>query len=279
MPSGSKKCKDSQSVQAVSLVVPPFIEKDPVLWFMILEAEFTSKHVTSDTAKFNHLLTRLPTDITIALRDLIITSCSSDRYNCLKNAVIKRVTPSDKTRLHKLFTGLQLGSSKPSALLLEMRGLLQGSCMDESLLRELWLQRLPDNVQAMLSLAKSQSLSEIADIADVIMDRFTGPPGPSSSSVSLPNANPTSDLAIHAIDTASPPSTNVLVSEIAALRQEVQRLKLHRCQRDSLSRSPSPSRRRTRRPICRYHARFGRAARNCVKPCSFSVQGKGQADT
>ncbi|CAH8465108.1 unnamed protein product [Dicrocoelium dendriticum] len=274
MASVSKKCEDSQSVQALSLVVPPFIEKDPVLWFMILEAEFTSKHVTNDSAKFNHLLTRLPTDITLALRDLIITSCPPDRYNSLKNAVIKRVTPSVKSRLHKLFTGLQLGSSKPSALLLEMRGLLQGLHMDESLLRELWLQRLPENVQAMLSLAKSQPLSEVADIADDMMDRFTGPPCPSSSSLRSPDVGFTVDPSVQTIGTATPPSTGELLAEIAALRQEVQSLKLHRHQRDSPSRSPSPSRRRTRRPICRYHTRFGRSARNCIKPCSFPVTRK-----
>ena len=52
--------------------------------------------------------------------------------------------------------------------------------IDSSLLRELFLQRLPANVQMILALADSMSLDKLAEMADRIMDAAT----PTISSVS-----------------------------------------------------------------------------------------------
>ncbi|KAF8563102.1 hypothetical protein P879_11958 [Paragonimus westermani] len=55
--------------------------------------------------------------------------------------LIRRVTPSEKTRLQQLFSGLPPGDRRPSTPLREMQQFLGGSHVDESLL---WMQRLPE---------------------------------------------------------------------------------------------------------------------------------------
>lgn len=106
-------------------------------------------------------------------------------------------------------------------LLLEMRGLLHGLYIDESLLRELWLQRLPESVQTMLSLAKSQPLSDLAEIADDVLQQFTEPLCASSSVFPSTNTQRTDLADTPYADSINRASTQELLLEIATLRREV----------------------------------------------------------
>ncbi|CAH8514081.1 unnamed protein product [Dicrocoelium dendriticum] len=252
--------KVESMLSVVSLSVPPFWDMDPVLWFAHLEAEFYNHRITSDYAKYCKLLSYLPKEISMQVRDVIISQ-TENRYEALKEATIKRVMPSEKVRLQQLFRDLQLGDKLPSTLLREMQQLLGSSTMDETLLRELWLQRLPENTQAILATVSSVSLTQLADLADRVIERSQ--PQADASKMNAVASQGTSITGLQS-------TIEALQAQVATLSRQVQQLTMTR-RRPSRSKSPfKRSQSSNRQASCWYHQRFGTAARKCVKPCNFA---------
>ncbi|XP_064470258.1 uncharacterized protein LOC135385010 [Ornithodoros turicata] len=158
-------------------------------------------------------------------------------YDALKTALTRRTTASEQVRLRQLLTAEVLGDRRPSQLLRRMQQLLgdRASAVDESILRELFLQRLPNTVRMILTTSSTVSLEALAEIADKIMD--------------------IAPLAISVVSSSTAPVTPTL-ADFQALRDEEARLttevstSLHLSHRP---RSPRPrsSRRvgRRRRPL------------------------------
>ncbi|KAA3675094.1 heat shock 70kDa protein 1/2/6/8 [Paragonimus westermani] len=120
---------------AVTITVPQFLDMKLALWFIYLEAEFCNQRITAGQAKFSQLLARLPKEVTVQVHDLLLNLPTEHGYEALQEAVIKRTTPSDRSRLQQLFRDLQLSDKRPSDLLLQMQRLLGPPSMDEALLK------------------------------------------------------------------------------------------------------------------------------------------------
>ena len=152
----------------------------------------------------------------------------------------------------------ELGDCKPTQLLRKMQQLLSGrKPIDNSLLRELFLQRLSSNVQMILASADDMDIGKLTEMADRIMDAGT----PTVTAVSTS----TEDDHIRKI-----------------FHKEVN--KQHRSRPRSLSNSNRESRNRSRRrftsrgrsfnrqvkqnDVCWYHMQFDENARKCRPPCS-----------
>ncbi|XP_064469681.1 uncharacterized protein LOC135384407 [Ornithodoros turicata] len=179
---------------------------------------------------------------------------------------------SEQKRFQRLLTQEELGDRAPSQLLRRMRQLLgdrpDSAVIDDSLLRQLFLQRLPANVCMVLAAAGTMSLNDLANLADKIMEMA---PPQIAAVASHPPSPPT------ATGSSSPQAVDLsqLVEQISNLQLEVAALR--HC-------SPSPSPRRSRfahrrspspAGICWYHRRFRTKARNCTPPCTF--QGNSRA--
>lgn len=256
-------------VSTISLLVPPFMDKDPAYWFELLELEFSCKGVTDDSIRFSFLTTRLPPNVLILIKDVVQRSAVGERYTMVKQAVISRLAPSERSRMSQLFGASPLGEKKPSALLTEMRNCVGNSLMDERFLRELWMQRLPEYIQGILVMAQALPLDETARMADGILERYSQVPSPISSISSDPSGSPRQPRS----DVAD------AMAEIAALRRDFQRATIAPRQRSrtrSRHRSPTPG----ARPICRIHRKYGDAARSCHPPCFYrqSKSGNRKAD-
>ncbi|GFY45489.1 uncharacterized protein TNIN_72581 [Trichonephila inaurata madagascariensis] len=153
---------------------------------------------------------------------------------------------------------MELGERRPSDLLRQMKS-LAGSSISDELIKSLWLQRLPQQTQAILSISKD-SLNNIAEMADKIIAVYS-----SSEVCSVANNN------------SSPKSNDrnkleVLQADIAALtikfdefsRNPRQRSKSREHIRRNRSKSNS-----SRHAFCWYHFKFGNNAKKCVQPCQF----------
>ncbi|GIY95787.1 uncharacterized protein CEXT_175191 [Caerostris extrusa] len=68
---------------------------------------------------------------------------------------------------------MQLGDRRPSRLLLEMRS-KAGARINDNLLKSLFLQRLPTNVQQILAIS-NDNLDKLAEMADGIMPTSSAP--------------------------------------------------------------------------------------------------------
>ncbi|CAE1321593.1 unnamed protein product [Acanthosepion pharaonis] len=83
-------------------------------------------------------------------------------YTRLKEAILKRTGRSDEELLRELFTHVTRGDRTPSQLLRFMRSRLGKHSMAESILRELWMDKLPTTITQILApIADNTPLDQI----------------------------------------------------------------------------------------------------------------------
>lgn len=208
----------------VAVRLPPFWHRGPHIWFQQVEAQFLLAGITSQLTKYRHIVSSLPPEIAMDVADLIASPPPQAPYDQLRTAVLQRTMMSERKRLQQLLNAEELGDRRPSQLLRAMQALLadRSATLDEALLRELLLQRLPPTVQMVLTTAASLPLSELAGLADKVME--VASPGASISAVGHNHPAPLS--GIRQQNTAPPPSPAALASasDMAAMRADIQRL-------------------------------------------------------
>ena len=272
------KDKKDPHMSAVGMKLPPFWPNDPTIWFAQIEAQFTTRGITAETTKYAHVVASLQAEIAQEVRDLLIKPPAIDPYQALKKELIRRTSASEQKRLHQLLISEELGDRKPSQLLRRMRQLLGENTLEDSILRQLFLQRLPTNAQLILaSSGDAVTIDQLAVIADKIAEVTPTP------------------QAIAAVATPPPPAafseSAELRSMIASLAKQVESLSFKLNERgnqrgrspnrrgsgnrrrssSSANRSPSGDRRASHvEGPCYYHWRFGKEATKCRSPCTFS---------
>ncbi|XP_064463483.1 uncharacterized protein LOC135374455 [Ornithodoros turicata] len=104
--------------------------------------------------------------------DILSVPPANAPFEALKTAILERTTASERKRLQQLLTAEELGDRRPSQLLRDMQNLLadRAATFDPNLLKELFLSRLPANVQMILATATTLPLQDLAADADKIME-------------------------------------------------------------------------------------------------------------
>jgi len=100
------------------------------------------------------------------MRDFIM---DPSQYKALKSNVIYELRDSEKKRLRALLNQAEFGDQRPSRFLRRLKELAKGKMSDE-LLKWLWIQHLPTNMQGVLATC-SDDLDKLAVTADKIHDR------------------------------------------------------------------------------------------------------------
>lgn len=240
-----------QVPQVAALKLPAFWPSDPELWFTQIEAQFETGRVTQESTKYAHLVGSLNPESAAVVRDILLAPPATDRYTNLKTKLIERSTSSQQARLRQLLTAEELDDRKPSQLLRRMRQLVgtNTSLISESLLKQLFVPRLPTHVQVILTANDSLSLDQMADMADKVMD-VIGP----QTVASVAATDEVSDLKKE-------------INELKQLLRGRSNDKQHANQR---SRSKTPaSRSPSRSDICWYHKKYAEKAQKCREPCNF----------
>ncbi|VDP90999.1 unnamed protein product [Echinostoma caproni] len=125
--------------------------EDPETFLALLESRFHFLH------EYLHIYINIPVH---------------NPYDVLKEALLRRMAVSEEKRIHLLLSGIQLGNFKTSQLLRQMRALVGNTTLDDSVLRQIWLQRLPPYVQSILNVfAHAHSLDKLAQTANQAMEQ------------------------------------------------------------------------------------------------------------
>ncbi|XP_064488474.1 uncharacterized protein LOC135400570 [Ornithodoros turicata] len=144
------------ALQAVSVKIPPFCPADPALWFVNIEVQFSLRGVTVQLARYYHVVGALGPSEAADVRDIITCPPTENPYDALKSALTRRTTASEQERLRQLFTAEVLGDRKQSRLRRMLQLLSErATALDDSTLRELFLQRLPSTVRMILTTSGS----------------------------------------------------------------------------------------------------------------------------
>ena len=252
------------ALAAVSVKLPPFWPTDPEVWFAQVEAQFTTRGITAQKTKFQHMISSLSPEFAMEVRDLLLKPPADNPYDTLKAQLIKRTAASEQRKLQQLISGEELGDRKPTQLLRRMQQLLGDKLGTADTNTFLCDQRLPANVRMVLASADaSMTLDKLADMADKVLEVAT----PTIAAVS--DARP------------DPPPASSTPSEVQQLREEVARLAARIDALNTRSRRRSTSRpRRNSSPalptssqdtLCWYHAKFGEDAQKCKEPCTWGL--------
>lgn len=248
-----------QEIARVSMKVPPFWSNNPALWFKQVESQFIISGISADSTKFHTIVGSLDSSTLAEVSDLILNPPESNMYESLKKSLQERFMDSEEKRLKKLLRDMEIGDRKPSALLREMMCLASGKVSDE-LLKSLWMQRLPKQMQAILSVS-NEALNSLAVMADKIADTAE------SWDINAITSQHESTSSSHFQN---------LEMKIEALTKQIESLSSRsrdssRSRRDrSRSRSYTSGKSNSRH-LCWYHYKFGDRATKCVQPCSFST--------
>ena len=221
---------------------------------MQVEAQFHARGITAQQTKYYHIVGCLSSEIATEIRDLLLHPPDDHPYDALKQKLIERTAASEQRRLQQLFTTEELGDRKPTQLLRRMQQLLgdKPELADSSILKELFMQRMPTNVRMVLAaVSESTPLQELATLADKIMEVAT----PSIATVTTPTS--TLQQLQAKIDR--------LEEELSAF-QAAPKPRKRRSRGRNQGRSHSPS----RSAVYWYHRRFRDAARKCTPPCAKS---------
>ena len=279
---------------SVTIKLSPYWPSDPALWFSQVEAQVTTRNITSQKTKYAYVVGSLQPEVAQEVRDLLINPPAENPYTQLKKELVKRTSASDQQRLHQLLNAEQLGDRKPTQLFRRMQQLLGDSQLEPSIMKQLFLQRLPTNAQLILAYTEDDlDVESLAKLADKILEVApTHSPSTLSTVVPQPATSTSTDSS------ASSTEYRQLWDMVSQLTTTINNLNLtltsqHRKRPRSRSRSrphrsPSPyddqeqvqhqPEQQPRAPICWYHTKFRTSAKKCAPPCSFTPSTPGNAN-
>ncbi|XP_011858693.1 PREDICTED: uncharacterized protein LOC105556220 [Vollenhovia emeryi] len=256
-----KKTEELQ-ISRVGLRMPPFWPEEPELWFAQLESQFIISGISQDATKYAHALSQIDAKFAREIKDVVTAPPAEDKYGSLKRALTQRLSASQEQRTRQLLEHEELGDRKPSQFLRHLQG-LAGNTVPDSLLRTLWLGRLPAQMQVILATRQGDRLDEVAEQADRIYE-----------------VNYRAVVA--AVKTVEPNSKSLeekvdeLAKQVAALTTQLARSR-KREREHSRTRSRSHSRNKDRnKDHCYYHQRFKEKAKKCEQPCSYKAVAKAE---
>lgn len=273
---------------------PRFWNEKPALWFAQVEAVFALNNITSDTDKYDYILTELNNDVIILLEDIILNppEAIEDKYVHLKEEILQRLSISQLKKE-------ELGIMKPSKFLEHLRNKADSRVL-EGTITKIWLNSLPKYLREIVALDTSGDIKILSDLADKVMEFI--PPSKKqlpedfvclkdvtkslekmsvqlvSLQVQLSKLQQTFNERNNTISTCKSPSdrkTNISESEPEdspdkkSNSSETTLPQKSPDRKSSMKEVTEPDLADNLKPLCWYHRFYGDKAHNCIAPCSF----------
>ena len=115
---------ETASIGVVNLKTLPFWPIYPQVRFAQVETQFTTRGITQQRTKYDHIVASLEPDYATEIHDLTLQPPEETPYDTLKQQLIQCTAASEQRRLQQLFSTEELGDRKPTQLLCHMQQLL-----------------------------------------------------------------------------------------------------------------------------------------------------------
>ncbi|XP_018358548.1 PREDICTED: uncharacterized protein LOC108758222 isoform X1 [Trachymyrmex cornetzi] len=219
--------------------LPPFWRDNPQLWFAQVEAAFS------------------------IVADIVTSPPDKEKYDAIKGRLVSVLGETTATRIRRLLATHELGDDKPSIFLQRLRNLAEGQVSDQ-ILKSIFMERLPENIRAILAISEVTDLSKLAAQADKVMEVAKPFPG-SIQAMSPKTGDNTSLVNKVSVDIVE------LTKQIAKLTKQVRSRSRSKSRgRRNFDRRPrSKSQARDNKELCYYHNKFGAQAYKCAPPCTW----------
>ena len=244
--------------------LPPFRADQPTLWFVQVDAAFSSRRIIDQVRMYHHVLYCLPQPVLDRVADLLADAePPSNAYQQLKERLLQEYEVSAFKRIPHLLATPPLGGQSPSDLLTAMLKLCPKAEQGGLLFRYLFYSRLPRWVQIGLPLHETQPLREMALQADGLV-AGGAPDGHTVAAVEQPE---------------DPPAPVAAISKHGSGKGKEKRHKRYGGQKrkaDGDGRGDGGKRREVEPEpwrdigVCRAHYTYGKAAYSCRPPCLLS---------
>lgn len=222
------------AVAAVSLKLPTFWAQQPLVWFAQAEAQFELRSITADRTKYFYLVSALDQDTAGRVLDVLQAPPQANAYPALKARLLDSFGLSETQRARAILHFPELGDQSPSQVMDKLLAYL-GDHQGCFLFRQVFLDRMPEDIRGALVQSGLQDLRALAKLADRLwQNRAVDAPV-----LSAMQSAPSDTLALCAVK-RRPPST-------------------------SMGKDTSHG------GLCYFHARFGAQARRCKPPCKFAA--------
>lgn len=215
----------------------------------------------------------LPQEVIEKVYDIVRNPPADNKYNGLKDILIKRLSMSEEKRISPILYHQEIGDRSPSDF---HRHLTQLAGSDESLktlVNKIWADRLPTPVDTTVISLMGQGVSQeiYLQTADRVWEK--------SSSRSRISAIQNPLPICHATVCHSPPPQNDqgnkrLLTEIESIVAKYTSKRQKSSNFNSTnkkSNSPPPNKSNSDR-VCWYHKKYGHNAKKCQAPCSKSAK-------
>lgn len=235
----STQANDSPQINATSIKLPEFWTKSPAVWFARIEAQFNTKGITQDKTKYDYVVCSLDANTADEIQYILINPPATNKYESLKNVLIKTFGKSQYQKDAELLNINGLGDQRPTALMRKIHALNDDPT---TLKRAIFLTNLPSEIRSILLAQNLTDLDDLAEAADRVWESKSC--GMHQVSASHLDAN-SAEVAnsIDALATGKKPRLNQ------------PRFSTHKT---------------STHEICFYHNRFGPDARKCQGSCKFA---------
>ncbi|KYN02010.1 PREDICTED: uncharacterized protein LOC108774630 [Cyphomyrmex costatus] len=192
--------------------------------------------------------------------DIVTSPPEKEKYDSIKERLVSVLGETTATSIRRLLATHELEDDKPSIFLQRLRNLAEGQVGDQ-ILKSIFMERLPENICAILAISEVTDLSKLVAQADKVMEVAKPFPG-SIQSVCPENSDNSSKVSAEIAE---------LTKQIAKLTKQVRNRSRSksRGRRNFYKRPRSKSQTRDNKELCYYHNRFGAEAYKCTQPCAY----------
>ncbi|CAB0033516.1 unnamed protein product [Trichogramma brassicae] len=158
------------AIHRVAVKLPAFWPDRPSLWFAQADSQFILSDIRVESTKFHYVVSQLDARVALEVEDIITNPPDENPYTFLRLKLIERLSASEEQRVRQLISEEELGDRKPSQFLRHLRSLAGATIVQDNLMRQLWLHRLPSSVRAILATQTDAALDKLAELADKIIE-------------------------------------------------------------------------------------------------------------